>query len=122
LNGYWKAIAQAPRKQRHTAHRIWQRIGTELPELRVAIRKYVRGRKRELGWSALATCVPQAYGLGQEAQVHWYEAWAELSGEQFRLQVFAMRSMATDAAFHRVYHRATPAGVPRSPRARVSLF
>ena len=27
---------QAPRKQRHTAHRIWQRIRDELPELRVA--------------------------------------------------------------------------------------
>src|ERR1700674_4463343 len=63
---------QAPRKQRHTAHRIWQRIRTELPELRVAestIRKYVRERKRELGWSTRAACVPQSYGPGQEAQV-----------------------------------------------------
>jgi hypothetical protein len=53
----------APRKQRHTAHRIWQRIQTEMPELKVAestIRKYVRERKRELGWSTRATCVPQA--------------------------------------------------------------
>src|ERR1700674_3618253 len=92
---------QAPRKQRQTAHRIWQRIQTEMPELRVAestIRRYVRERKRELGWSALATCVPQAYGPGQEAQVDWYEAWAELSGEQVRLQVFAMRSMALPGA------------------------
>src|ERR1700674_4639006 len=51
---------QAPRKQRHTAHRIWQRIRDELPEVRVAestIRKYVRERKHELGWSARATCV-----------------------------------------------------------------
>jgi hypothetical protein len=59
---------QAPRKQRHTAHRIWQRIRDELPELRVAestIRKYVRERKHELGWSARATYVPQAYGPGQ---------------------------------------------------------
>src|ERR1700737_4905302 len=101
---------QAPRKQRHTAHRIWQRIQIAMPELRVAestIRRYVRERKRELGWSALATCVPQAYQLGQEGQVDWYEAWAELSGEQVRLQVFSMRSMASGAAFHRAYHRAT---------------
>ena len=27
---------QAPRKQRHTAHRIWQRIQIAMPELRVA--------------------------------------------------------------------------------------
>jgi transposase len=101
---------QAPRKQRHTAHRIWQRIQIAMPELRVAestIRRYVRERKRELGWSALATCVPQAYDPGQEAQVDWYEAWAELSGEQVRLQVFSMRSMASGAAFHRAYRHAT---------------
>jgi hypothetical protein len=58
---------QAPRKQRHTAHRIWQRIRVEWPE-RVAaestIRKYVRERKRELGWSARTTCVPQSYVPG----------------------------------------------------------
>ena len=45
--------------------------------------------------------------LGQEGQVDWYEAWAELSGEQVQLQVFSMRSMASGAAFHRAYHRAT---------------
>src|SRR5712692_2176644 len=35
---------RAPRKQRHTAHRIWQRIKAEWPEVVVAestIRKYV---------------------------------------------------------------------------------
>lgn len=49
---------QAPRKQRHTAHRIWQRIRAEWPEQVVAestIRKYVRERKRELGWSTRTT-------------------------------------------------------------------
>jgi hypothetical protein len=51
--------------------------------------------------------VPQAYGPGQEAQVDWYEAWAELSGEQVKLQVFSMRSMGSGAAFHRAYRRAT---------------
>jgi len=101
---------QAPRKQRHTAHRIWQRIRVERPEHVVAestIRKYVRERKRELGSSVRTTCVPQSYAPGQEGQVDWYEAWAELSGELVRLQVFSMRSMASGAAFHRAYHRAT---------------
>jgi hypothetical protein len=32
---------QAPRKQRHTAHRIWQRIQIAMPELRVANRPFV---------------------------------------------------------------------------------
>jgi transposase len=51
--------------------------------------------------------VPQSYQLGQEGQVDWYEAWAELSGAPVRLQVFTMRSMASGAAFHRAYYRAT---------------
>ena len=73
----------------------------------VTIWQYVRGRKLELGWSTRATCVPQSYEPGQEGQVDWYEAWAELSGEPTALQVFSMRSMASGAAFHRAYHRAT---------------
>jgi transposase len=110
IDAVLEADRNAPRKQRHTAHRIWQRIVTEQPEREVSevtIRQYVRERKRELGWSARATCVPQSYAPGQEGQVDWYEAWAELNGERIKLQVFAMRSMVSGAAFHRAYHRAT---------------
>src|SRR5262249_50333108 len=84
-----------------TAHRIFERIRTELPEHKVAevtARLYVRERKRELGWSTRATCVPQSYAPGQEGQVDWYEAWAELSGMPVLLQVFSMRSMRSGAA------------------------
>src|SRR5262249_7312620 len=93
---------EAPRKQRHTAHRIYERIRTELPEHQVAevtVRQYVRERKRELGWATRTTCVPQSYAPGQEGQVDWYEAWAELSGEPVKLQVFSLRSMMSGAAF-----------------------
>ena len=37
----------------------------------------------------------------------WYQAHAVIGGEQRVLQVFAMRSMASGAAFHRAYFRAT---------------
>jgi transposase len=111
LRLYIDAILEAdhnvPRNQRHTAHRIYERIRTELPEHQVAevtVRSYVQERKRELGWSMRATCVPQSYAPGQ---VDWYEAWAELNGEQVKLQVFSLRSMMSGAAFHRAYHRAT---------------
>ena len=111
INAILEADRSAPRKQRHTAHRIWQRIAKELPERKVAevtIRRYVRERKRELGWATRATCVPQSYGAGTGRPGRLvYEAWAELSGEQVQLQVFSMRSMASGAAFHRAYQRAT---------------
>jgi transposase len=101
---------KAPRKQRHTAHRIYLRIKQELPECGIAestVRRYVREKKRELGLLGRVVCVPQCYGWGAEAQVDWYEAYAELAGERQKVQVFSLRSMASGGAFHRAYPRAT---------------
>jgi transposase len=99
-----------PRKQRHTAHRLWQRVCRELPDISVserAVRSYVRQRKQELGLLGRETCVPQSYAWGVEAQVDFYEAVAVLNGERTTLQVFCLRSMASGAAFHRAYTHAT---------------
>jgi transposase len=105
-----EADRTAPRKQRHTAHRIHQRLLREQATCPVAestVRQYVREQKRARGLLARDTCVPQAYVWGQEAQVDWYEAEADLGGERMTQQVFCMRSMASGAAFHRAYPRAT---------------
>ena len=56
---------QAPRKQRHTAHRIWMRLRNEHPNHPVGeatVRRYVQQRKRELGLSGREVFVPQSYG------------------------------------------------------------
>jgi transposase len=101
---------QAPVKQRHTAHRIWQRLCAEQPGLSVserAVRSYVSRRRQQLGLKVREVYVPQSYDWGIEAQVDWYEAWAVLCGERTKLQVFEMRSMASGAAFHRAYTHAT---------------
>src|SRR3989454_778269 len=105
-----RADQQAPRKQRHTAHRIWQRIGAERSEVTVAestVRHYVCRRKQELGMAERETFVPQSYDWGSEAQVDWYEAFAEVMGELRKVYCFAMRSMAGGGAFHRAYYHAT---------------
>jgi len=111
IDGILEADRRAPRKQRHTAHRIWARIGKERPEVAVAestVRQYVRARKRALGLRiSPEVYVPQQYAWGQEAQVDWYEAAADLDQERHTVQVFALRSMASGAAFHRAYPRAT---------------
>ncbi len=104
------ADRKAPRKQRHTAHRIFVRIQKERPECPVAepsVRRYVRQRKAALGLLARETFVPQSYEWGVEAQVDWYEAYADLDGERQKCQVFTMRSMASGGAFHRAYLHAT---------------
>src|SRR3984957_12071680 len=105
-----EADRQAPRKQRHTAHRIWTRLCAEHPELPVAeptVRRYVGVRRRDLGLKGRDVFVPQSYSWGQEAQVDWFEAVAKLGGERCKLQFFAMRSMASGDAFHRAYTNAT---------------
>jgi transposase len=100
----------APRKQRHTARRIWERIRTEMPDCQICertVRQYVHDRKAELGEVTHETFVPQSYEWGVEAQVDWYEAYADLSGQRTKLQVFSMRSMASGAAFHCAFLHAT---------------
>lgn len=105
-----EADMSAPRKQRHTAHRIFERLRAEKPDFHGSersVRGYVRRRKRQLGLERHEVFVAQTYGLGSEAQVDWYEAWAVLSGDRVKLQVFEMRSMASGGAFHRAYLHAT---------------
>lgn len=75
-----QADRKAPRKQRHTAHRIWMRLRQEMPAVALAestVRQYVPKRKRELGLAGGETFIPQSYRWGQEAQVDWYQAWAD---------------------------------------------
>jgi transposase len=101
---------KAPRKQRHTAHRIWMRLRRELPVIDVAestVRDYVRHRKIAMGLAGHEIFVPQSYQFGGEAQVDWYESWAEFDGESRKTYEFCMRSMASGGAFHRAYPHAT---------------
>jgi hypothetical protein len=110
VDGILELDRKAPRKQRHTAHRIWQRMRAEMQGCSVCertVRQYVRERKTALGLVVNEVFVPQSYDWGVEAQVDWYEAVADLAGERLKLQVFSMRSMASGAAFHCAYLHAT---------------
>src|SRR6202044_760513 len=98
-----EADRKAPRKQRHTAHRIWCRIGAEMPGAQIGestIRHYVRERKIELRLVSQEVFIPQSYSWGQEAQVDWYEAYADIGEERQKAYLFCMRSMASGGAFH----------------------
>src|SRR5208282_5459948 len=104
-----EADRKAPRKQRHTAHRIWMRLRREKPEAEVAestVRQYVRARKAAMGLLGHEIFVPQSYQFGGEAQVDWYEGWVEFDGEARKTYVFCLRSMASGGAFHRAYPHA----------------
>ena len=105
-----QADMTAPPKQRHTARRIFDRLSAEVPGFRGSersVRGYVQGRRQQLGLEHREVFVSQSYEWGSEAQVDWYEAFALLSGERVKLQVFEMRSMASGAAYHRTFTNAT---------------
>lgn len=100
----------APRKQRHTAHRIWTRLRERYPEHEIGestVRRYVGRRKRELGLKDGEIFVPQSYEWGVEGQVDWYEAYGRIGGEEQKAYVVVMRSMASGGALHRAYPRPT---------------
>jgi hypothetical protein len=74
IDAILEADRKAPRKQRHTAHRIWMRLRREKPEAEVAestVRQYVHARKAAMGLLGHEIFVPQSYQFGGEAQVDW---------------------------------------------------
>ena len=71
------------------------------------MRQYVEERKQELGFGRRETFVPQSYEWGGKRRWIGTRRFADLDGERIKLQVFSMRSMASGAAYHRAYLRAT---------------
>lgn len=92
---------EAPRKQRHTARRVWRRLvdehGVEVAE--TTVRDHVRRRRRELGHGPREVFVPQLHAPGQTAEVDWGEADVDLAGARTRVHLFFMRSCFSGAAF-----------------------
>ena len=80
------ADREAPRKQRHTAARVWERLrdehGVEVSERQV--RRYVRGRRRELGLPSTRCSCRCAHEPGAEAEVDWGEAMVLIAGRRRR--------------------------------------
>jgi transposase len=90
-----------PRKQRHTAKRIWKRLidehGAEVAE--VTVRQHVHKRRRELGLTTGQVFVPQVHAPARTAEVDWGEAVVELAGVRTRVHLFHMRACFSGAAF-----------------------
>jgi transposase len=108
IDGWLEADRDAPRKQRHTARRVWQRLieehGAEVSERQVS--RYVRARRRELGDVGEAF-VPQHHEPGAEAEVDWGEAWAVIDGQRVKVHLFQLRLCHSGAAFAGAFLRET---------------
>jgi transposase len=91
---------KAPRKQRHTAHRIYTRLvnewGAKVGE--PTVRRYVRERKREL-FGMVEAMVPQMHEAGEEGEVDLYEAVIEFDDGEEKVDFFVMRGCHSGASF-----------------------
>jgi hypothetical protein len=95
---------KAPRKQRHSAHRIFQRIRDELglPVAESTVRGYVAGRRRELGIGS-SVFVPQHHAIGAQAEADFYEADFDFPWGRHRAQIIVLRSEFSAGARHVAY-------------------
>lgn len=71
------ADLEVPKKQRHTARRVWERLVSEEGAVvgESTVRRYVAGVKAELAGSFQKVSVPQTHELGAEAEADFGE-WA----------------------------------------------
>lgn len=98
----------APRKQRHTARRVWARLIDEHGVRDVSyatVRDYVRVRRVEINAEA-GRCeeafVPQTHKPGKEAEVDYADLWIDLKGLRTKVFLFTLRLSFSGRAIHRV--------------------
>jgi transposase len=99
----------APRKQRHTAKRIFDRLLDEHDAADVSywmVREYVSTRRREIrieaGREPAATFIPQEHLAGREAEVDFGDVAVRLRGELVTCALFCLRLSYSGKAVHRI--------------------
>jgi transposase len=112
IDAMLRADLTAPRKQRHTIQRIYDRLLVEY-DFNLAcystVANYVNKRRpliiaeaRE-GHQHLEGTVPQLHGPAAEAEVDFAEVWVRLAGEPVHCHLFTLRLSYSGKAVHRVF-------------------
>lgn len=96
------ADKDAPRKQRHTARRIWQRLVAEHQATcsEVTVSRHVARRRVELGLETREVSIPQTHLAGAEAEVDFGEFYATIAGLVVKCWMFVTRLSHSGKAFH----------------------
>ncbi len=102
IDAWLRADRQVPRKQRHTARRVWQRLVAEHAARvsEVTVSRYVARRRVELGLDRVEVAVPQTHPAGAEAEVDFGEFHAWIGGVLVKVWMFVMRLSCSGRAFH----------------------
>jgi transposase len=105
-----RADLDAPRKQRHTAKRIYDRLIDEHGMHGVSyqvVRGYVAERKpkirAEAGRGPVNVFLPQTHRPGEEAEVDFGEVVINLRGEPVTCMLFSLRLSFSGKAVHRIF-------------------
>jgi transposase len=105
-----RADLDAPRKQRHTVKRIFDRLLDEHGAAEVTypmVRAYVAARRPQIrieaGRGPLNAFIPQTHLPGAEAEVDFGDVTIRLAGEQVKVFLFAMRLSYSGKAVHRIF-------------------
>jgi transposase len=110
IEGWLAADKTAPRKQRHTARRIWQRLrdehGADVAE--GTVRAYVSQVRARSRTSVAQVPVPQTHPPGAEAECDFGEVYGDDErGERIKVYLFVLRLSASGRAFHRLFANQT---------------
>jgi hypothetical protein len=101
IEDWLRADLQVPRKQRHTARRVWQRLveeyGAEVSERQVD--RYVAAVRRRIG--EVEAFVPLVADAGVEAEVDWGRAQVILRSLGYELDAWHLGIIATGAKAER---------------------
>jgi transposase len=105
VRGWLVEDLTAPRKQRHTARRVWQRLieekGATVAES--SVRALVAELKGEVGLDRRQVMVPQTHAPGEEAEVDFGEFTGVIAGAPERLWMFVLRLSHSGKAVHVAY-------------------
>lgn len=107
VEAWLEADRACPRKQRHTAQRVFERLRDEhqFAGSYSPVQRFVASWKRREGLLASDVFVPLVFAPGEEAQVDWGEATVLLNGQERVLQFFCVRLAFSRATFVRAYER-----------------
>lgn len=105
INKWLTADKAHPKKQRHTARRIYNRLVNEFgfTGAESTVRKYVREAKVRLGVNGPQAFIPLDPQIGLEMEVDWGTAQAVIGGALIRLKYCCFRSKFSGKHFLKCY-------------------
>lgn len=105
VENWLKQDLEQPRKQRHTARRIYQRLVEEhqFEGAESSVRRWVRDSKARLGLGKSLAVVPLDPEAAREAEVDWGSAMVQMEGQSQPIKYFCLRSRYSGKIFVRAY-------------------